>query len=111
MQPSFFDAPIAPPSVTVSPAAIQARRSGRQRAQACITESMAAYRDALIQHGPCTDQQLVECSGLPLSSINARRNDLLAYRPGCIVAVDRVRQDWQHGRATWRTVWQWQGER
>jgi len=101
---------VAPASATMAPSARAARRSGRVRAVSTITASMARYRDALIAHGPCTDQELERRSGIPLSAINARRNDWDAWRACSVVAVDRVTQRWASGRTTTRVVWRWNGD-
>lgn len=104
-------APVAPSTVTMAPSAIEARQSGRVRAVGSITASMARYRDALIAHGPCTDQELEQRAGMPLSAINARRNDWHDADPNAVVAHDRVHQQWASGRVTTRVVWRWNGAR
>ena len=97
----------APEPTLMPPSAIQARRSGHQRVRAQVTESMGIYREALIRFGPCTDQELSERAGLPLSSINGRRNDWLDYQPERIVAVRSVLHHWKTGKRTKRTIWMW----
>lgn len=101
--------PVAPSAVSMAPSAVEARRSGRVRAVGAVTASMARYRDALREHGPCTDQELERRSGIPLSAICARRNDWHDADPDAVVAVDRVTQRWASGRTTTRVVWKWNG--
>lgn len=104
--PGMFDAPLAPSSATMAPAAVQARRSGRatQTGQRQPTRSMLAYRDALRRVQPATDHAVAEAAGLPLASVNGRRNDWLAMDPVCIDAVDRVPALWNGigSRTRWR---------
>jgi hypothetical protein len=96
---------VAPSSVTMAPAAIQSRRSGRARhtGQRQPTRSMLAYRDALRACQPATDHRVTACGGLALSAVNGRRNDWLALDPTCIDAVDRVQSEGYHvTRTRWR---------
>lgn len=97
------------PSPLMAPSAVQARRSGRQRVISQIGKLMAAYRDCLIAHGPMTDHEAAARLRWPLSVVNARRGDWQMFRPGAVVAVDRVRKDWGSGKATTRCVWGWAG--
>lgn len=101
-QPDFDFTP-APASLTVSPSAQAARRSGRLRVVSTISTRMAEYRDALRLHGPCTDQTLAARLGWPLSAVNARRADCGAS----VVATGRQRVEWASGKATSRTIWAW----
>lgn len=99
----FSDAPVAPPAVTMAPAAIEARREGHaaQRGPRRPTRSMLLYRDALRAIQPATDHDVAARAGLPLASVNARRADWLALDPTCIEAVDRVKSA-HASRARWQ---------
>lgn len=94
-QPNLFSASAA----TISPLAIQARRSGRRAV--AIAPAMLAYRDALLEHGPATDPEIAQRLGWGVSSCCGRRGDWNLYRPGSVVPVERVKV----GKATqcrWR---------
>lgn len=99
-QPNLWDAPVASQAVTVSPNAIQARRSGLRRARS-LTGQCARYLAALAVHGPATDQRMAEVLDLPLATICGRRNDVIDQVEAC----GRERVTFATGRSTSRTVW------
>lgn len=113
----FSDAPVAPPSVTVSPVVRAARASGRQRAAVKgITKRMAEYRLIVRDEGPISDHDAMGYLQVPLASVNAARGDWKRWADGqgvpCpVVPFDRERYFWPDGTVTTRTRWQWQGER
>ena len=94
------DAPVASQAVTVSPSAIQARRSGLRRARS-LTGQCARYLAALAVHGPATDQRMAEVLGWQLSVVNARRADC----GESVEACGRERVTFATGRSTTRTLW------
>lgn len=107
--PGLFsdDAPRAPQSVTVPPIAREARESGRRSVD--LAPSMLAYRDALIAHGPATDEQIAAELGWKPTSCCGRRGDWNEIAPAeapYVVAVDRVKV----GRAS-QARWIWSGPR
>jgi hypothetical protein len=95
----------APQSVTMSPSAIEARRSGHRRARSQHGQC-ARYLAALAVHGPASDQRMAEILGWQLSVVNGRRNDVSDQ----VEAKGRERVTFATGRSTSRTLWAVKGE-
>jgi hypothetical protein len=94
----LFDQP--PPRVTMSPSAIEARRSGHRRARSQHGQC-ARYLAALRAHGPASDHRIAAILGWGLNVVNARRNDCRDE----VEAKGRERIDYGSGRPTSRTLW------
>ncbi len=110
----FDAAPEPPSSLTTSPSAIQARRSGRQRVVSTIHARMARYRNWLQYAGPKTDHEMASqfFMGAELSVINAIRGEWKSWAehhgvPNPVQPHSRVRQDWGNGKPTTRVRWHW----
>ena len=66
-----------------------------------VGKQQARVHEAFKRNGPSTDDQLAAATGLPLSSICARRNEL--RKMGLVVATIRRRKTRQGGTAkVWR---------
>lgn len=97
----------APQSVTVSPTAREARKSGLRVARAKAPTQMLEYVAALRQCGPASDHEIARVLSLPLSTVNARRADASQAYPGRIVAAGRVQVTHPDGSRSSRTLWRW----
>jgi hypothetical protein len=106
-QPFLDFAATAPPSVTMSPTAREARKSGLRVARAKAPRQMNEYRACLQQIGPASDQEVARVLGWQISSVCGRRNDWRDHQPGSIGSRGRVQVTHPDGTRTSRPLWTW----
>lgn len=82
-----------PPAIRMAPApsAIEARRDGHRVGRAVGTTLRDRYVALLRANGPLTDHEAGAALGALSTTVGARRMELMDARPGCIVAVGRVK--------------------